>query len=743
MSIGDQVGSGLNGKKRGRNWLCKCPAHDDSTASLSVSADSDLLVLKCFGGCTFEAVLEELIKRQIVEPMTRASSYEPQFWKKIYNQEIGEFEANLPTPNHDYLDHYIFTKLDGERAYVKVRFSPKTFRYYIWTEAGLKPTRPQAWSGLPWRLPETVEAIGQNRPIHWFEGEKDAKNALKFGLSATTLGGASEVIDAEYLPYMAKGRHVIWADNDKAGLHSANQFAHHLWQAGVRDIKLLTVPQNRGKDFSDWYLRHGCDREAVKMHLKTTPPWRPSHEQLAEAEKAGRMPKDIKRAQIGSENFAGKYFAHVNRSRLMYLIDEQAWYSFDKHWKKDSGGEHRQLAKDLFLQLREEMGNFDVTLRPAIEKIAERSQRDAGINAIVRMAATEDSVKRPGEVLDSKATNHLFNCPGMTWDLKKLEGREHSSEDRITRMSPFDPVFDVPEMFLSALHASFPGHPEVVQYLCYVLAYSLTGETGWQYFILLTGQAGSAKSFVVQIMKALLGNYYSQLNASSVYATKEASPAAMSDLMKAQFTRFISVPELDEKYKLNKSLIKALTGGDGHGAKKMHSDVTPLRAPGKIFFTANEFPRFDDDQGMARRLLEFRYEQKIINPVDDFHEIVLKKEAPQILGYLMSLASELYASNFAQLKEMPQLLQDWREESLRELDSLVWFFGEEMKKSPGGFIATADIFTRLEKFCRSQKLDLDYNVRGLGKRLTRMGLKRGQCASTDRRGFKDVAFIKP
>jgi hypothetical protein len=48
-------------KKSGAGWSCRCPAHDDQQASLSVSAGDDgTALVKCHAGCKTSAVLAAL-----------------------------------------------------------------------------------------------------------------------------------------------------------------------------------------------------------------------------------------------------------------------------------------------------------------------------------------------------------------------------------------------------------------------------------------------------------------------------------------------------------------------------------------------------------------------------------------------------------------------------------------------------------------------------------------------------------
>lgn len=64
----ETVGKALKGQRNGRGWLCRCPAHDDKTPSLSVATGRDgRLLLTCFAGCTFDDVRAALVRDGILE----------------------------------------------------------------------------------------------------------------------------------------------------------------------------------------------------------------------------------------------------------------------------------------------------------------------------------------------------------------------------------------------------------------------------------------------------------------------------------------------------------------------------------------------------------------------------------------------------------------------------------------------------------------------------------------------------
>ena len=49
----------------GDDWMAKCPAHEDSKPTLSISLVEDRILLNCFAGCKTEDVMEAATKREL------------------------------------------------------------------------------------------------------------------------------------------------------------------------------------------------------------------------------------------------------------------------------------------------------------------------------------------------------------------------------------------------------------------------------------------------------------------------------------------------------------------------------------------------------------------------------------------------------------------------------------------------------------------------------------------------------
>ena len=61
----DQIVALTQARRAGDGFLGKCPAHDDSKASLSFKDAGGKILLRCFTGCSFDAIREALKSRGI------------------------------------------------------------------------------------------------------------------------------------------------------------------------------------------------------------------------------------------------------------------------------------------------------------------------------------------------------------------------------------------------------------------------------------------------------------------------------------------------------------------------------------------------------------------------------------------------------------------------------------------------------------------------------------------------------
>lgn len=266
----------LGGKWRGRYGSCRCPAHDDSKPSLSVSnADDGKILVHCHTGCDQMTVVEKLKAMQLwpeaerIEWMLRPAS-------AAVN---GASKASAPQrilAVYDYVDE------NGELLYQVIRKEGKSF-------PGRRPTGANSWAynldgvrRILYRLPEIIKAV-PSRTVFIVEGEKDVDRLRGLELLATcNPHGAGKWLES-FNSVLAGRAVAIIPDNDKPGIDHANLVAAHLFGIAA-SVKIIELPGVAKKgDVSDW-LDSGNDVEALKELVKSTPALvaPPSTEQVEE-----------------------------------------------------------------------------------------------------------------------------------------------------------------------------------------------------------------------------------------------------------------------------------------------------------------------------------------------------------------------------------------------------------------------------------------------------------------------------
>lgn len=205
------VGHFAAARRNGSGWMAKCPAHDDTKASLSIAPGTKGTLLTCHAGCTLDAIAAAagLAKRD------------------LFFDDGPKATAPRIVATYDYED------LNHEVLYQAVRMEPKDFRQ----------RRPNSKGGFTWNMKGVSYVLFQlpewqgQETVYIAEGEKDALKLRQIGLSATTNIGGAGKWRAEYTAQLvaANVKHVvILPDNDDPGRQHAQQVASCCHAAGLR-----------------------------------------------------------------------------------------------------------------------------------------------------------------------------------------------------------------------------------------------------------------------------------------------------------------------------------------------------------------------------------------------------------------------------------------------------------------------------------------------------------------------------
>lgn len=215
-------------KKSGSSWMARCPAHPDTTASLSVSeGTSQPVVLHCHAGCDPDLILDAL-------GLT---------WADV-STEREQAKSDRPeiSTTYDYVDEA------GDLLYQVVRMVPKSFRQrrpdgkggWVWKLEDVR--RP------PYRLPEVLAAVAAGDPIFVVEGEKDVEAIRREGFVATCNSGGAGKWTEEHTTCLQGATVVVVADRDGTGRRHAQAVARALDSVAA---EVRCAEPVEGKDVAD------------------------------------------------------------------------------------------------------------------------------------------------------------------------------------------------------------------------------------------------------------------------------------------------------------------------------------------------------------------------------------------------------------------------------------------------------------------------------------------------------------
>ncbi len=190
--------------QHGGQFSARCPAHEDSSPSLSIKEGSDgrALVL-CRAGCATEAVLATL-------GLTFADLYEQRDGGVVRRFRVVDQSGNL-LARHERIDFPDRPKKMG------------------WESNGRKTLDGKRLNGLPlYRLPELLEAP-KGSTVYVTEGEGKADALADRGLIAVgTVTGSEGDPDADVLAPLRDYRVILWPDNDDVGREHMERIAARL-----------------------------------------------------------------------------------------------------------------------------------------------------------------------------------------------------------------------------------------------------------------------------------------------------------------------------------------------------------------------------------------------------------------------------------------------------------------------------------------------------------------------------------
>jgi len=206
---------------------------------------------------------------------------------------------------------------------------------------------------------------------------------------------------------------------------------------------------------------------------------------------------------------------------------------------------------------------------------------------------------------EKKINNVVSELPiqdGYLFDLSTCTQRKRTKNDFYTfelGVSFVESDFTNVKSFFSSICCD---DQELIDYHQKFWGYCLTGEVSDRSLHVAWGTGRNGKSTLIDLVKQILGPYFTALHDSAVMKQDKKS-GATPELMPLLIARTAVINETEKDQELNSVRIKSLTGSDDISARELYGKQITFRPKAKMIMLTNNKPTFDiTDQAMTDRI---------------------------------------------------------------------------------------------------------------------------------------------
>lgn len=754
MMSAEDLAAALGGKREGTQFVACCPAHEDSTPSLTIrDGDDGRILVYCHGGCSNAAVIN-ILKTMDLWPSPRREESHPRSVSSSRKEKAPATFSNLESlrsflgkTGSVRLYHYpLANGIPWGMARIDMSTGKKTFRAFH--------TLPDGKIALAKPPVEKLPLYNSNHlpgdltiPVWVVEGEKCAEALAGFcGPVVTSANGAGSARHSDWS--VLDGRPVIiWPDNDKAGRKYMDEVRACIANcvAKLDIVSVNSLGLNEGEDCADWIAAGHSDLAEVRMIEGLGP------KDLYSG--GGKWFEDASARNDPHYTDLGNCYRLVRRhgENIRYVAIWKKWLVWEgTYWQIDNSGAVERLAKDTVLQIPKEGTVYLDRLARSTEE-AERDKIQKKIKEILVWAKTSEADNRLGAMInlakselqialtpeDFDTDPFLLGVRNGVIDLRTGQMIEPRREQYITKSSGIEyrPGSTAPtwKTFLERIQPD----PDVRAFLQRWCGYCLTGDTSEQCFTIFYGTGKNGKTTLVDTLMHILGTWARQADFQT-FSVKDRDSIS-NDLARLAGCRLVSASEGSDGVRLDEATIKKITGGDRITARFLHAEFFEYTPSFKLILSSNHKPTIrGTDEGIWRRIRLVPFVVTIPEEEKDPH--IKKKlfaEAPGILNWMLEGCREWQRNGLG----MPEAIQVATGEYRESSDLIGRWISERCIVNPKAEGTIKDLYEDFCSWTNEEGIDRPPIKRKFSEALGEKGFKKVRIGHKSLAGFFGIGVI--
>jgi putative DNA primase/helicase len=709
-SIAKALGNGKEQRTR-NGWLTCCPVHGDKKPSLAIKDSTDShgrpdVSVKCFAGCDYKAVKDEL----------RARGLLPE-WKPVNHQRRplnSSVKQDLPayiwaTSRHDQTaaetiqKAFAFRSIQLEPIPPNIRLNnhkgqlsiacamqspldenppakPQCVHLTLLDDAGRK--RGTKYQGRKTGLAVMLPGDDRSRLVIG-EGLETTLSAVQaMGFSGMVCGDAGNMADMAKLPEKYQEIFLLTdSDSSHTGQKAALDAAESISKANPQSAVWLVAPDDScftdapvELDFND-LLMQDTSGELIRARFERKKrldeiDWRPKEKEQAdetaepeddrwflveEGEKGKlKLTAPSRAAQVVSKMIAGKF-----------AVDADT-----KHWHQYTGEQWKECK-----------GEFKETLVSILEK----GTGAVGCNASYKRDIEEFIVDSGRNKIKAEPENKVPFLNGI-FDLKTKELKETTPDNALQWCLPYkyDKTADC-KFFKGWLdHVCDDETGGLQKMIRAVINVCLMERPDLQYFVHLVGKPGSGKGTLSRLLQKIVGS--EGFTTSDIELLQKDKFESSSYYQK----RMVIFDEVPGHVPIKKFL--QLTGRDPMRYEQKYGKIAPTFIfGGLVLMLGNSLFSTDDQTNFApeRRRLTVRFDkvftadEKAVWNLKGGEEELLHKEIPGIINWALEMSKDEVSEVF---HNPPVKVVQANQEAEAVSSPIVEFVKDHIEYDPTGFV---------------------------------------------------------
>lgn len=601
-----------------------------------------------------------------------------------------------------------YRERDNQIAYYVARSETPTGKkftpaYWDGTKYVYKMPRNYKERRLLLRLPELLDT---ELPILITEGEKAASVNVPGYFVTSWHGGSAAAKYADCSPLL--GRHVILLpDRDEPGKKAMDGIAAKL--SGAASLKIATVDyaKNDGRDIAD------MDSQEIEALIASARPF---------AELALEAARIKATYGLHDQGNAERLYRDWN-TEARWNVDQGKWHIYKNGlWRIDDLGAMRRMAVRTIKWIADEAQEAEDDAKKFIAKHAHVSQNLSRIKAAIEGFQVMEDISLH-EVAFDRSPDLIPALNGVI-DLQTGELKPHDKDYLFSRGLPvnYNTGAKCPR-FLEFLARIFANNLDVVPWLQSFFGYALTGHTSAHLFPIFLGTGANGKSTLIEIVSAVLDEFYAPVRADSLMISKHGDNGR-ADLATLRGKRLVVASESDDGARLSTSTVKEITGGDEIACRFLYGQFFKYRPTWKIILVTNHRPRVtEQDEGIWRRFRQIPFAVTIPEAERDpnLARNIIDNELEGVLAWMVRGAIVWYSANrkISDTDSIRQYTQEYREAE----DMIGRFIGDRCILGVSNEVKAEGIYKAYKEWTQDEG-EYTLSANKFGRALTERGIGR-------------------